>query len=215
MTNSNPIAPELSAHHDGSTPPYQPIPLSTLADFHPGLRVRRRQLAPDGSIAVIRKRDIVRGKLNPELERAHLPNLPAALLLRAGDVILHSHLACFTPVVVDAPNVCMTVAAPLVIIRIRQSATLLPQYLAWYLQTSAGQKALASYLGQGAAVEVAIEGLYRVALRLPPPDTQQVIEGMYQLYRRCQQQAALTGQTALPIEAVKLETLLLRLARLG
>lgn len=129
---------------DDATPPYQPIPLSTLADFQPGLRVRRRQLAPDGSIAVIRKRDIVRGKLNPEPERAHLPNLPAALLLRAGDVILHSHLACFTPVVVDAPNVCMTVAAPLVLIRIRQSAALLPRYLAWHLQTAAGQKALAS-----------------------------------------------------------------------
>lgn len=214
-TLSGQVLPDAPPWLQSPAPPNRKFQLSALADFHTGHRIRRRQISKHGTISIIRKRDIVSGRLNHDLEQATLPNLPASRLLRAGDVILHSHLECFTPLVFDAPSVCMTVAEPLVIIRIRNQAELLPEYLAWHIQTSEGQQALASYAGQGEAMEVAIEGLHCVVLAVPPPKTQRLISGIHQLYREEQLQAATAGQRPNYREAMTLEAILLKLARLG
>ena len=193
---------------------HAPVNLATLASFQAGLRVRTYQIKPTADVAIIRKRDIVKGQLKYELEHATFREFPRNHALQAGDVVLHSHFGTYTPIVIDEPGETMVCAAPLVLIRILDKAALLPEYLAWYLRTSAGHQTLAAYEKQDKPVYAAIEGLYAVRLAKPRPEAQRLISGIARLFREFQEHAQLVGLDSFNVEdSATFEGILCRLAQ--
>lgn len=214
-----PVQPQKGAVPTHTAPPnfpknHAPINLATLASFQAGLRVRTHQIKPNGDVAIIRKRDIVKGKLNFELEHATFRDFPRNHALQAGDVVLHSHYGTYTPIVIDEPAETMACASPLVLIRIQDKTALLPEYLAWYLRTSAGHQTLAAYEKQDKPVYAAIEGLYAVRLAKPRPEVQRLISGIARLFREFQEHAQLVGLDSVNVEESEtFEGILCRLAQ--
>ena len=201
--------PKKGAVPERTAPPnysinHRPVQLSTMAAFQVGLRVRTYQIKPDGEVSIIRARDIVKGYLSYELEYANIRDFPKNHALQAGDVVLQSHYGTFTPIVIDEQRNPMACASPLVFIRIRDKAALLPEYLAWYLRTSEGHQTLAAYEKQGKPAFAAIEGLYAVRLAQPSPEVQRLISGISRLLRDFQDCAAVTSSA--PISAQDAET---------
>lgn len=166
----------------GHTAPARPIPqhspliqLSKLAHFQTGYSLRSEQKHPQGAFAVIQSKDVHQGVLAYELDRANIPDLPADQALQVGDVLLHARDAQYHAMVFDAAQDHFICAAPLLVIRLQDQASLLPSYLAWYLNTSAAQKMLSTYVGQGTPDEVNMEGLYMVQVLVPSVARQQQI----------------------------------------
>jgi hypothetical protein len=188
--------------------------LADLAHLLPGYRLRASQIDPNGRFCLLQESDLPAPALpsaQPHAQRAALAHLPARHHVYAGDVLLARHAPGYHAHAVLAPAPMTLCAAPLWRIRIRDQASLLPAYLAWYLNTDAAQKMLRRFAGQGSARECLVEGFHSVALRLPPMAIQAEIANM----------VASFGETVAKAQAVQqmkrqqLEATLLKMSQLN
>lgn len=156
--------------------------LAHLISFYTGYQLKPAQKDPQGRILLIQKHDIASGILATTLQRANLPRLPPEQSLQPGDILLHAPGARnnrVALVLLDAPMPGALCVTPVVRIRVRDAATLLPGYLFWFLRTSMGQKMLTRYAGEGPPVDTLRESLHALTLPVPTMPVQQQIADYY------------------------------------
>lgn len=168
--------------HNAATPANPLLRLGELASLQPGYPFARLQKNPDGKLALLQKKDVL-GPIQPleqMLETALCAaSIDAQLALQADDLILARHAGIWLVRVLATPATMTICTEPLWRIRILSPTSLLPAYLAWYLNTDAAQTALGQYLGQGSLRECLREGFNSMAVRLPPMAIQHDIAALF------------------------------------
>jgi hypothetical protein len=169
--------------HNAATPANPLLRLGELASLQPGYPFACLQKNPDGKLALLQKKDVLAasGPIQPQgleqvLETASCAaSIDAQLALQADDLILARHAGIWLVRVLAEPAAMTICTEPLWRIRILSPTSLLPSYLAWYLNTDAAQTALGRYLGQGSLRE----GFNSMAVRLPPMAIQNDIAALF------------------------------------
>ncbi|MEW6711977.1 MAG: restriction endonuclease subunit S [Candidatus Riflebacteria bacterium] len=124
------------------------IKLKKMADAQTGYSFRVR-IEPDsnGSLAVIQMKDLRADNTVDlsSLTRVDLPELKSHHLVEPGDLIFRSRgLETSAAMLSENPGQAI-VSAPLLRIRVKKAAKILPEYLNWYLSQSPAQAYFNSY----------------------------------------------------------------------
>jgi hypothetical protein len=111
----------------------------------------------------------------PALARAQIDTLTPHHFLQAGDVLLRSRGATNPAMMLANPAPKTLSPKQFMRIRIHDQATLLPAYLAWFLNTTPAQLALAQYVPQGRRSTLRLATLRQLEVPLPAVEGQQRI----------------------------------------
>ena len=113
--------------------------LNHVAEISTGLTLKRRvDDLGDGSTAIIQMKDL--SDLNKRLlPRRDVGPVKSHQFIKPGDLIFRSRGASFGAVVFnwDEPAIA---AAPLIVIRVKDNAQVLPEYLSWYISQPIAQR---------------------------------------------------------------------------
>lgn len=160
--------------------------LADIAEVASGYTFRERLDAyPDGDVAVLQMKNISPDDkvLTDDLPRVGLADLSARQLLREGDILFRARGHFHTAAVVYGGLKNAVAAAPLMLIRV-STATVLPEYLCWFINHPGTQAKLMN-LAAGSYVrtlnKAAIEGM---ELPLPPVELQRQVVEIAELGRR-------------------------------
>jgi len=141
---------------------------------------------PDGTHLVIQSRDCPDdGKIRwDELSRILPEREPDRYTLRDGDVLFLAKGARRAAVAVRDPQPHAMPVSTFYILRVRDEDVLLPEYLAWYLNSAAGEH-LAAEARQGTTMPfVSLQALMELPVDLPPTATQRRVAMLDALLRR-------------------------------
>lgn len=209
-----------TANHPGasrSSPGISPqFTLPQLATLHQGYRLRRKQPSPQGPLnmakfALLQSKAIIDGQISTPLPQALIRPPRAQYLLEVGDLVLQPHASGYHVLPIATPMPRTVCVAPLLVLRIRDQASLYPRYLAWLLQTTSGQRMLMRAKGLGSGWEVAQAGFESVQLHLPDAAMQHDIVQLASDSAQAEEQARRVWQE----RRQRTETTLLNMARVG
>lgn len=119
--------------------------LASIAHLHSGYSARTALTkSPTGTTAIIQPKDIEAQTANDTatLERVRLPWTPPHHFIEAKDMVFCARTTLYRTLLLAAPTMRTLCIAPLIHIRVRDATRVLPEYLAWYLNTQAAQAAL-------------------------------------------------------------------------
>lgn len=153
-----------------------PAKLGQLADIAMGYSFRSRlEAASDGDLAVIQMRDLTDdNRLDPAaLTRIELAEAKPRQFVRPGDIVFRSRGQTHTAVLIDQDPGPAIIAAPL--LRIRPRESVLPAYLAWFINLPGTQAKLASRAEGTALRMIRKQSLAELEVPLPPLECQQAI----------------------------------------
>lgn len=129
----------------------------------------------DGTIYVIQRGDIEKGGIKRYLAGAHLPELKGKQLMHTGDIVVEYRLGMVNALSFVAGPVCITAAAPLVILRPRDRETIDSDYLAAFLQSQEGIGRISATVPPASLEGFDLDKLRKISFRLPRIEEQREI----------------------------------------
>ena len=129
-----------------------------------------------GNIGVIQMKDIIdSGKFNPDnLTRINLQDIEDRHLVQIGDIVLRSRGQSNKCALIDKKIGIAIVTAPLLIIRV-SSNSVLPAYLAWYINQSTAQNYLTSHARGTSVPMISKQVVEQLPVTVPSIECQQNI----------------------------------------
>lgn len=102
-------------------------------------------------------------------------------LLEQGDILFRSRGQTLTAAVMPQPTAPTITAAPLLRLRMLNKQTTLPEYIAWYLNSTPGQAYMESMAKQSSVKMIDRASLLAMEVPMPPPTVQDTIATMAML----------------------------------
>lgn len=163
------------------------VKLKQLADVQMGYSFRSRlEVTEEGSVAVIQMKDLGEDALVhcEALARVDMPEVKRQHLTKVNDLIFRSRGLINTAALLRDDMGEALVAAPLLRIRVKEEATLAPEYLCWYLEQREAQAFLSSSATGTVHKMISKKMLEELELVLPDMPTQKAIVHVAYLARR-------------------------------
>ena len=168
--------------------------VSHIAEISSGYQFRGR-VQPDaaGNVAVLQVKDLKDGDMLPRIDRAalatvHFEKDPSKYLLEPGDVLFLSRgHRVFAAAIGDVPA---NVIIPNYFYRLRpkrSAGSVLPEYLAWYLNSPKAQAQIKLVHAGSHMPVVALNDFNDLLIEVPPVAVQKSIVAVASLARREQQ----------------------------
>ncbi len=146
--------------------------LADLADCFCGFPMETATKDTNQKVFLLQAPDLQTGEIPPELPRAIVANLPAGQTLLPGDIVIAQSGPAWRALPVAQPLAGTVCAAPLLVIRIKDQARLIPAWLCCYLHTQRVQGELRRYGEQDDAHEGVLSHLQALRLPVPPLEKQ-------------------------------------------
>jgi restriction endonuclease S subunit len=133
---------------------------------------------PQGNVQVFQARDVLSDEIS-QLPGIRFSN--ASHLLQNGDVLLSIRGAFRARAI--CPHSQVVAASSVLVIRLTDQ-TIVPEYLALYLNSSRGQDQLKS-VAMGATIKTITRSeLYKLTIPIPPPKTQRILSSLKENIKR-------------------------------
>jgi hypothetical protein len=149
--------------------------LGAMAEVRSGYAFRSRlQHEPRGSLAVVQMKDVdgANAVHMSSASRVTLPGLAEHHLLRSGDLVFRSRGRSNGAALISGQVGPAVVAAPLLLIR---PSGVLPEYLAWYLNSPAAQAQLVAMAAGTSVAMISAESLRGLQVPIPQIEHQRRI----------------------------------------
>lgn len=125
----------------------QAMPLEQIANVRMGYPFRSRlEPVPDGDVAVIQMTDMdesIGGSVD-RLIKILMPDMSARHFVQNGDLLFRSRGTTTTASLVSGVTSNTVLAAPMMLIRVKSGAGVIPSYLQWYINHPHTQKTLSA-----------------------------------------------------------------------
>ena len=158
------------------------VPLGEIAEIATGYAFRSRlQPRPNGNLLVVQMKDLTDDNRvdSSALSRIEHAQVKPHQLVRRGDLLFRSRGQTHTAALVTQDLGTAVAAAPL--LRIRPRETVLPAYLAWFINHPATQAQLDSRAEGTSLRMIRKRSLAELEVTIPPLERQQVIVALADL----------------------------------
>ncbi len=142
------------------------VKLAEIVDIIQGYPLAIEDKTEDGTICIIQSGDIENGCIKGYLSTADLPKLQENQILKTGDLVLEYRLGCVNTLLFVAGHIPITVAAPLVILRLHNLAINM-HYLATYLESQEGIALISATAPDGELEGFSQDKLMKLSFILP------------------------------------------------